>query len=265
LAVAAARAQDAAGVCNAPAVPSSLGQTEEAFINALNAYRQSRGLAPLAPSALLRRAALHQAAFGEQTSNDFDSEEDHVDNGRTYDRRFNDCGYDFIASKGENLATFSVTLPPGASADQISPAEEAQALLDGFKGSPRHEQIQTDPRYRAIGVARVVRPSAELVKVWWAVTFGSVTDEAGVRPQSLREVVLPSLEEEPCIPPEGADACDDERLALWRGETDAWAPRIVEDNQPVIPGAVLLYTLRFRADAGGERSRAILRMIGALP
>src|SRR5215212_5307446 len=264
VAVGTARAQGPGGSCNAPPVPPPPGAPELAFVDALNQYRQSKGLAPLVLSSLLRRAAMHQAAYGERRNDDFDGDDDHFDNGRAFDRRQNDCGYDFIASKGENLATFEVTVP-GTPPDQImfAPADEAKALLDAFRASPVHEPVQTHPRYRAIGVARVRK--AGTFKLWWAVEFGSVRDENGIRPQKLRDIRLPSPDEEPCIPVDGADACDDDRLALWRGDTDAWAPRLEQDNQPVVPEAVMLYTLELRANTGGERSKAILRMIGALP
>src|SRR5215218_4814163 len=34
---------------------------------------------------------------------------------------------------------------------------------------------------------------------------------------------LPPLDEDPCLPPAGAAACDSLRLALWLGDPDAWA------------------------------------------
>jgi len=262
VAAAGAGAQPGGVSCNAPPVPPPLGPPELAFLQALNDYRQGMGRPPLVPSPLLQRAAMHQAAYGEVRNATFDGDEDHFDDGRWFDLRTIDCGYDFIASRSENLSSFEVT-DPSRPGDEIvvDPADEARALLDAFRSSPRHEGIQTNPRYRAVGLGRVRRPGT--FKVWWVVLFGSVTDETGVRPQALRDVQLPSLDEDPCLPTDGAAACDDERLGLWSGDAATWAPRLVADEQPVTPEALLLYTLSFRADAGSEPSRAILGTLQA--
>src|SRR5262245_10857688 len=196
----------ARGTCDVANADQPLSPIEAAMIAAINDYRRSKNLSTLELSPSLRKAALWKA-----TDMATGGPYDHADaDGRYTFDRLSDCGYDFVnASSGENLASISAG---------VAPDREVAELLGAWKASPLHEMVQTDPSYRAIGIARVAAGDGA---VYWTATFGTVTDSEGQHAVTVAEVRLPSLEEDPCLPAAGDAECDAERLALWRGDADA--------------------------------------------
>ena len=238
----------AAGSCDVEVSPE-LSAIERAMIDRINAHRQEKGLSLLEPaSPALRRAALWKVtAFAQGALYAHDDED------RTWEERLDACGYDFLAAKGENLGHIE--------GQSLPPDEEVTGLFNSWRASPIHEPVQTDPVYRVIGIARIYLPASE--QSFWAVTFGSIPDERGIRAAQLEGVTLPPAEEDPCLPAAGQTECDTDRQALWAADWNAWVPRLEAANQPRVPAAVLLATLQFRAREGSTMARGILESIGA--
>src|SRR5438067_750220 len=92
-------------------------------------------------------------------------------------------------------------------------------------------------RWRA-GTAMWPTPTARSAgggSVFWTATFGSVKDSEGRHAVTAAEVRLPSLDDDPCLPAAGDSECDADRLALWRGDPDAWAVQLRANGVAVTP------------------------------
>ncbi len=175
----------------------------------------------------------------------------HDDAGRVWHVRLNDCGYNFIASKGENLGQLDLDQP--AVGDPPA-AVEAAAIINAWRSSPAHEPQISNAAFRVVGIARV-RSGAVIS---WATTFGSVADDQGITPARLAGVQLPGPEIDPCLP----EGCKGEHLALWLGDPEAWRPRLEADGQQLVDAAVILRTLYYRRDNGSGPSAAVLDQLG---
>jgi uncharacterized protein YkwD len=239
----------AAGSCDVANADQTLGPVESAMVKAINDYRRTRRLPLLNVSPTLRRAALWKtmdmANGGPYSHADSD--------GRYTFDRLNDCGYDFAnAAKGENLGNISA----GAAPDR-----EVQELLAAWRASPLHEEVQTNPDYHVIGIARASGGGS----VYWTVTFGSVMDSEAQHALTLAEVRLPSLDEDPCLPDAFSGDCGPERLALWSGDPQAWAVQLGANAVVATPENILLETLYYRSDGGSTVSRDLLVRLGIAP
>jgi uncharacterized protein YkwD len=137
-----------------------LDPIETAMLAELNAYRHSHGLPALTPAESLRRQSLWKA---EARANG--APETHDDPGRRWQDRFRDCGYHQPGAIGENLAAFDGDIPP---------EEEARRVLAAWQASATHERVQTDPRFTAVGLARVRVPGT--FKTYWTAAYGSLPD-----------------------------------------------------------------------------------------
>ncbi|MBI2762039.1 MAG: CAP domain-containing protein [Chloroflexi bacterium] len=141
---------------------SDIDAIEQELVAELNAYRTERGLGTVEVSPLLTRAAVWKS-----TARAAGAPETHDDPGRPWDVRLNECGYDFEAAKGENLARL----------DGAVPAEiEAREIVKAWKASPTHDAVMTDPVFRTIGVARIRTARTS----FWTADFGSLTDSEGI-------------------------------------------------------------------------------------
>ncbi len=139
----------------------SLDSEEQAFLGLINIYRAQNGVAPLAVSPSLTKAARRHVA--DMATNDF---LDHTgSDGSTPGKRAWDAGYPASAAVGENLARDFPT---------------AESVLFGWKGSlAGHNENMIDPRWRAIGIAR------QQGGVWfWATSFGDIIDCPALLPAS---------------------------------------------------------------------------------
>jgi uncharacterized protein YkwD len=140
----------------------------------LNQFRADGGLAPLAQSRALTRAALwkagHMSALGYF---------DHADppTGRSPSERAVACGYP-SANVGENIARGHAT-----------PA----AVMAGWAASPGHRANMLDPDHRAVGVGAVSGPGG----MQWVQVFGDRPPaEPGMGPSAPSPDDLPLLEDQ---------------------------------------------------------------------
>jgi hypothetical protein len=132
------------------------------LLREINQYRAEQGLGAVELSSLLTQAAVWKSAARVNGG-----PETHDDPGRHWDARLNDCGYDFNASKGENLARLEGEIPPTI---------EAHAIVQAWKNSPAHNAVLTEPVFRDIGIARIRSGTI----TYWTADFGSVSDSEGV-------------------------------------------------------------------------------------
>jgi uncharacterized protein YkwD len=132
---------------------------EQAALGQINAYREAQGLAPLAWSWALQRAALWKSA--DMAVRRYAS---HDDGFRGWQQRIADCGYDvFDAEVAENLAGGS---PAGAE------------LVWQWQTSPEHNANLLDPWMAVAGLKRVQNPDpADPLGWYWTLELGS--DPAG--------------------------------------------------------------------------------------
>lgn len=244
------------GDCGVSQADLGIDGEEQAALDAINALRSGAGLAALSPSPSLGRAATWKSAAMAATGLF-----SHDDPGRGFPTRLRDCGYPANTWIGETLAMGQ---------------EGGRAAVTGWINSPPHYAIMMSAQARAVGVAR-----ARGAQGWyWTAAFGGVIDapapsaptapppSAGpatppsVSPTGGARVTLPGLAEDPCLPPPGLSACDAFRVALWRGDVDAWlgwyaALGVAAPERTQIP----LITLRFRADNGSIRANQALAQL----
>jgi uncharacterized protein YkwD len=133
----------------------------------VNAHRLMLGLQPLAISPALTYAATWKARHMAQYQY-----MDHDDPGppaaRTAGERIAACGYPDV-TWGENIAEGYKT---------------AQAVVDGWLGSPDHRANIEDPAFRATGVA------AAGATLYWSQTFGSALDAGSAMPAPVSPAAL---------------------------------------------------------------------------
>jgi hypothetical protein len=150
----------AEGDCTPSATwPADRADLAAQVVDLVNAHRAGLGLQPLLVSPTLAAAATwkaqHMAAYGYM---DHDDPAPPV--ARTAGERLADCGYP-LAAWGENIAEGYQT---------------AQAVVNGWLGSPGHRANIEDPAYRATGVGVAGSP------LYWSQTFGSVVDAGSAAP-----------------------------------------------------------------------------------
>lgn len=135
---------------------AALDAEESSFIELVNDYRESRGLAPLVVSVRLTRASDWMSQ--DMARNDYLS---HTDSeGRSPFSRMEDFGY-FASSAGENVAGGKAT---------------ALGVFTQWRNSSAHNAAMLDPGYRAIGIARAHDPDSRL-RWYWTANFGARVEE----------------------------------------------------------------------------------------
>lgn len=147
--------------CDVPNGDAPFNADESAAFAALNAYRQSRGLAVLAPSRALTRAARWKAAAMAAGAPVI-----HDDPNRTWEQRVRDCGY---APAGilENL---------GAGPDT---AAEVIAL---WQGSAEHNTIMLSQQSRVAGIGRA---TGGPFGAYWVLVLGAAPVEGDTLPLAV--------------------------------------------------------------------------------
>ncbi len=140
--------------CTPGAGEDQWNSQEVAMFNLVNQYRQSLGLGQVAGSAKLSRVAAWMA--GDMLSHNNFSHTDTL--GRYVDVRASQCG---IAVKVEET---------NGHAEGIS--DDATAIFNGFKGSPQHNAIMTNPAAAQVGVGRAISNGS----VYWALEYGQGND-----------------------------------------------------------------------------------------
>ncbi|MEZ4522617.1 MAG: CAP domain-containing protein [Thermomicrobiales bacterium] len=131
---------------------------EHQFLSLINAYRAENGLGPLSNSATLNAASYrHSEDMG--TRGFFDHE--NPDGLHSWDRA-QAAGYTDYGTVGENI---------------FAGAESSQAVFDGWKASPSHNDAMLDGDFNAIGIGRVFVEGSEW-DWYWTTVFGDVVDAA---------------------------------------------------------------------------------------
>lgn len=246
-----ARAQS--GDCAVAEAELTVDGEEQAALAAINAVRAGSGLPALSLSPALGRAAAWKSVAMAATGIF-----DHSDPGRGFAQRLRDCGYPANTWIGETLAMGM---------------EGGRAAVNGWVGSPPHWAIMMSGQARAVGVARARGPRGW----YWTAAFGGIVDAAtpsapvapppGAGPATAPSLpagggsraTLPGPSEDPCLPPPGLSACDAFRVALWRGDVEAWLGWYAALGLAAPDRAqIFLITLRFRADNGSIPSNQAL-------
>jgi uncharacterized protein YkwD len=146
----------AAGDCTVSGNEVALDAEEQRMLDGINAYRQQNGLAPLAFSGTINRAAAwmsHDMAVKRYFS--------HTDSlGRNPFVRMADCGYTYTTAKGENLAAGYA---------------DAASTLAQWKNSPGHNANLLGASYRAAGIARYYDAGAPY-RWYWTLDLGGYND-----------------------------------------------------------------------------------------
>lgn len=146
-------AEDALALSNCDTGSAALDSGEQQLVSLINEYRAGAGLAPLAVSPNLSRAAAWMAE--DLTA---DGYFDHFDNsrpgGRSPFQRAVDCGYG-SSNVGEILAK----------------AVTGGGALTLWKGSPGHNSIILKSNWTVMGIGRAGST--------WAVVFGALNDSGG--------------------------------------------------------------------------------------
>ena len=142
----------AAGDCT---TDPALDSEEQAFLVLINNHRAANGLGPLGASYLLSKAS-------QWKSNDLgvNAYFAHDDLSRTWVQRIRDCGYNYNAWLGENIAGGTNT---------------AQDAFNIWKNSPGHNANMLNSNYTAVGIGRAFVPGSPF-GWYWTTDFGSVLD-----------------------------------------------------------------------------------------
>ena len=141
-----------------PAPDSAMAETATKLVNL---HRAGLGLASVAPSPVLTRAARWKA--GHMSAGSYLEHEDAGSSTRSPEQRLSACGYS-EAMWSENIA-----------AGQTS----AEAVVAGWLASPGHRANIEDPSFNAIGMGAVTGPDG---RVYWAQIFGEATPEPVIAP-----------------------------------------------------------------------------------
>jgi uncharacterized protein YkwD len=159
LALPATLSAQSSGPCDLPGVDQAADTAERELLAAINRYREEQGLTPVQFSPVLLRVARWKAltlAGGGIRPISFD---DHNDSFRTWEQRFLDCGYPDSAQFAESFA------------DGNAPWD---MILDGWKGSPVHNGILTNPDWRYAGLARAVAGTRDGMPYYvWVLDVGT--------------------------------------------------------------------------------------------
>ena len=158
---------------------------EQAFLTLINDYRAANGLAPLALSETLNKAA--DAHSQDMASNNFLG---HTGtNGSSPKDRLVAAGYTYDTYWAENVHGSS---------------ETAQGAFDAWRNSPGHNANMLGANYVAIGVARSFNAGSEY-GWYWTTVFGGVADAAACVDDAA-----------PADP--GAAGREEPRRRRWEGE-----------------------------------------------
>jgi hypothetical protein len=144
------------------AVDASIDSQEQEFLRLINDYRDDRGLAALALSSTLNKAAAWKAK--DMATNDYFAHDDQIE--RTWSERIRDCGYTANTWIGENLAAGN---------------SSAQATFDQWRNSPGHNANMLNENFVAIGIGRA-QDAGSTYSWYWATDFGGVADQAPPAP-----------------------------------------------------------------------------------
>lgn len=131
--------------CKVSSSDIKLGSKEKKMLKDLNAYRKKKGARPLKSNQNLNRAA-------QWLSNDMQKKKylSHSDSsGRSFDRRFRDCGYN-----GNNI-----------SENILKGANTAPKALKMWKKSSGHNQNMLNRDFTEVGIAKKGK--------YWTQTFGT--------------------------------------------------------------------------------------------
>lgn len=137
----------------AHAAPSAIDRVERAEVAQINQFRRAHGLRPLVVDGTLGRAALWLARDLGRTGR-FSHTDSH---GRDPFVRLRAFGYPSATWRGENIAAGNAAARP--------------TFLQ-WRNSPPHRANWLNPRFRAIGIARVHVPGSPY-GWYWATSFGS--------------------------------------------------------------------------------------------
>jgi uncharacterized protein YkwD len=146
----------AAGAC--PTQAAVVDSEEQAFLAAINAFRVRNGVAPLALSPTLGRAAEWHST--DMAANNYFSHTDK--SGRNASARARECGHP--SDIGENIAA-------GSEADS---GAEAFTM---FVNSAAHRDNMLHPMYKFIGIARANNPGSTY-NWYWTTDLGMEADSA---------------------------------------------------------------------------------------
>lgn len=189
----------AGGPCS---VADASNDSEElSFLATINGYRAQRGLAQLALSGTLNRAAEWQAR--DMIANNYFAHTDST--GRSPFVRTVDCGYPIAG--GENLAG-------GANRGTASSAFEL------FRGSPSHNSNMLAPEYREIGIARVFGEGSRY-GWYWATTFGAAGTAAQPPPPPPSAGAAPVAASSVPDGPQTVELYPGTQLVAWTGPDGA--------------------------------------------
>ena len=131
------------------APPPKLSDEEKTLLDLTNAERAKEKLPPLAPNALLFRAArAHSTNMAKK------HEMKHVLDGKNVDDRLDDVGYDFRKC-GENIAE----------GDDATPEE----IMKGWMGSKSHREHILEPAFTEVGIGIARNDKGE---VYYTEDFG---------------------------------------------------------------------------------------------
>ena len=196
LAPATASAQETG--CNRDAAWAQIRTDWAADVLALtNAHRLTLGLAPLAPSGTLNKAAEWKAAH--MANFNYFS---HDDPTRSWDQRIRDCGYTHGA--GENIA-YGYRTP--------------QEVVTGWLNSDGHRRNIENANYKVLGVGAAVAGSG---RIYWVQNFGLRADSSVTEPPPATPVPpvveetapAPDTIQAPVATPDSITVGEDETLQL---------------------------------------------------
>jgi uncharacterized protein YkwD len=129
---------------------------ETKFLSLINAYRKSKGVAPLRLSRTLGAAAEHHSL--EMARNNYFSHT--LLNGISWSTNILKHGYKASATMGENIAAGN---------------SSAQATFDQWRRSSGHNRNMLNPNFRAIGIGRASKSTSKY-GWYWTTTFGGKFD-----------------------------------------------------------------------------------------
>ena len=167
MAVSAAPRAGAAGDCAVSPSEAAADAEEQRMLSLINAYRQTKGLGPLAFSPSLNRAAAWMSR--DMATKRYFSHTDST--GRSAFARMTDCGYTNAMSMAENIA--------GGHAD-------AAATLEQWKNSPGHNTNLLKADARVAGIGRYSDPATPY-RHYWTLNLGG-RDDSGATPVTTAAV-----------------------------------------------------------------------------
>src|SRR5215217_4786339 len=187
---------------------SSLDAEESTFIDLLNAYRGSLGLASVALNAELGAAAKYHSV--DMATNNYFAHYlfDGTDAG-TNIQNFGYIGFPYA----ENIAAGMAT---------------AQEVMIGWQNSPEHNATMTNPQYTEVGIGRYYNESSQY-GWYWTATYGA-GEGVQTAPEPLPEPVIvtdPATMTE-TTPPETVTVVDEAPTIITNDGA------VVEQQQPAI-------------------------------